>query len=459
MKKFIVIALLVGFVNQSYGQIPSIDPTAIQRLIELKNTVSTLKKGLALQKNIGDNTQGDEANSTALLEAQTKIEDLLRDSDEYLRLAYQNTSLSDFNNLALFAKNIKKDVLGNLHSNTWKVNDLKAYLDGSNYSATSGAELYDVLRQGVSLDNKTGTNNISTYYDRILQLYNRQYALQTVLQKKKMQQALTYYKMADELEKKAQALDEGIKSTTAGKPFTLQNKGVFGLSKSGVGGLFEDAFSSSGIELPSFSNAPLVVNGQNYVMDVNGNVYDAKGNFVTQDLGFGAKEQAVAAFKAANPDLKTTLGNAFDEVISNPFALVGTLFGKGMKTPNDYLDEIMKQRMEAQSQNQAQAAQAEIYNNILKNALDGKDSNYAGLLNSLNVSGALGGSKSGLRMTTGERISSNKIVVDLMTKAQELREKADSLLLEALKRTDEQKQLEAVWQKEMIRKSLIKMTL
>ena len=118
MKKFIVIALLVGFVNQSYGQIPSIDPTAIQRLIELKNTVSTLKKGLALQKNIGDNTQGDEANSTALLEAQTKIEDLLRDSDEYLRLAYQNTSLSDFNNLALFAKNIKKDVLGNLHSNT-----------------------------------------------------------------------------------------------------------------------------------------------------------------------------------------------------------------------------------------------------------------------------------------------------------------------------------------------------
>ena len=62
-------------------------------------------------------------------------------------------------------------------------------------------------------------------------------------------------------------------------------------------------------------------------------------------------------------------------------------------------------------------------------------------------------------MTTGERISSNKIVVDLMTKAQELREKADSLLLEALKRTDEQKQLEAVWQKEMIRKSLIKMTL
>jgi hypothetical protein len=31
--------------------------------------------------------------------------------------------------------------------------------------------------------------------------------------------------------------------------------------------------------------------------------------------------------------------------------------------------------------------------------------------------------------------------------------------LEALKRTDEQKQLDAVWQKEMIRKSLIKMTL
>jgi hypothetical protein len=62
-------------------------------------------------------------------------------------------------------------------------------------------------------------------------------------------------------------------------------------------------------------------------------------------------------------------------------------------------------------------------------------------------------------MSTGERIAGNKFSIDLITKAQELREKADTLVLEAIKRTDEQKQLDAVWQKEMIRKSLIKMTL
>ena len=62
-------------------------------------------------------------------------------------------------------------------------------------------------------------------------------------------------------------------------------------------------------------------------------------------------------------------------------------------------------------------------------------------------------------MSTGERIAGNKMAIDFITQAQELREKADSLLLEALKRTDEQKQLEAVWQKEMIRKLLSKMSL
>ena len=71
--RILILFLLIGRIG--FAQIPSIDPTAIQRLIELKNTVATLKKGLALQKNIDSNTLGDEANSTALVEAQSKIED------------------------------------------------------------------------------------------------------------------------------------------------------------------------------------------------------------------------------------------------------------------------------------------------------------------------------------------------------------------------------------------------
>ena len=456
-----ILILFMLFGKIASAQIPSIDPTAIQRLIELKNTVATLKKGLALQKNIDTNTMGDEANSTALVEAQGKIEDFLRDSDEFIRLSFNNTAFSDFNNLSRFSKNLKRNISDNLNSKTWKMNDLQAYLSGTNYSANSGSEFYDALTKGISLDNKQGTSTIQGYYDNLSKLYNRQYALQTVIQKKKIQQALTYYKMADELEAKAMALNEGIKSQTAGKPFSLQNKGVFGLNKStNAGGLFDDLFSSNSVELPNFtSSGPIVVNGQNYVIDAMGNVYDAQGNFVTQDLGFGAKEQATQAFLKDNPNLKATMGNAFDELMSNPFGLIGSLFKGGPKTPQVYLDEILKQRMEAKMQNQANAVQTEIYNNILKNAFDGKDGNYSGLLSTLNFASASFGTKSGLRMSTGERIAGNKFSIDLITKSQELREKADTLMLEALKRTDEQKQLDAVWQKEMIRKSLTKMTL
>ena len=459
MKIKLIVFLLVG--TMTYGQIPSIDPTAIQRLIELKNTVSALKKGLALQKNTDNNTLGDEANTTSLVEAQGKIEDFLRDSDEYLRLAYNNSAFNDLNNLNRFSKNLKANVLNNLNSNTWKMADLQAYLTGANYSQNSGSEFYDALTKGISLDNKQGTNTISDYYENLNKLYNRQYALQTILQKKKIQQALTYYKIADELESKAMAINEGIKSQTAGKPFNLQNKGVFGLNKSSnVGGLFDDLFSSDGVELPAFSSSGLMmVNGQNYVVDATGNVYDSKGNFVTQDLGFGAKEQAIEAFIKANPTIKGIAGAGINEILANPFGFFGEIFKGGPKLPMDYYTEIMKQRIEAKQQNQANAIQSEIYNNILKNAFDGKDGNYSGLLSSLNFASNSFGNKSGLRMSTGERIAGNKMAIDFITQAQELREKADSLLLEALKRTDEQKQLEAVWQKEMIRKSLSKMSL
>ena len=235
---------------------------------------------MALQKNTDNNTLGDEANTTSLVEAQGKIEDFLRDSDEYLRLAYNNSAFNDLNNLNRFSKNLKANVLNNLNSNTWKMADLQTYLTGANYSQNSGSEFYDALTKGISLDNKQGTNTISGYYENLNKLYNRQYALQTILQKKKIQQALTYYKIADELESKAMAINEGIKSQTAGKPFNLQNKGVFGLNKSSnVGGLFDDLFSSDGVELPAFSSSgSVMVNGQNYVVDATGNVYDAKRN-------------------------------------------------------------------------------------------------------------------------------------------------------------------------------------
>ncbi|GAB2627994.1 hypothetical protein GCM10027035_23180 [Emticicia sediminis] len=109
------------------------------------------------------------------------------------------------------------------------------------------------------------------------------------------------------------ALNEGMKSQTAEKPFSLQNKGVFGLNKStDAGELFDDLFSSNSVELPNFTSSGVIkVNGQNYVLDATGNVYDDKGNFITQDLGFGAKERAMEAFSKDNPNLKSVMGNDF----------------------------------------------------------------------------------------------------------------------------------------------------
>ena len=130
--RILILFLLIGKIG--FAQIPSIDPTAIQRLIELKNTVATLKKGLALQKNIDTNTMGDEANSTALVEAQGKIEDFLRDSDEYVRLSFNNTAYSDLNNLSRFSQNLKSNISNNLNSNTWKVNDLQTEINLSELS-------------------------------------------------------------------------------------------------------------------------------------------------------------------------------------------------------------------------------------------------------------------------------------------------------------------------------------
>ena len=342
----------------------------------------------------------------------------------------------------------------------FKISDLTPYLDSKTYSDKSGSTFYDLVTKGTTIDNKNGTTNFSDFLSSQKSFISRQYALQTALQKKKMQQAMTYYKMADELEKKAMAINDGVKSRSNGTAFQLSNQGVFGDIGGDLGGdLFGDLFSSSAVELPSFSTSgTITINGKNFVIDATGKVYDANGNFVTQDLGFGAKEQALTAFLKDNPDLKTTLGNAFSEFMSNPFGAIGSLFKGGPKTPHDYLDEIMKQRVMTVKQNEANAIQNEIYNNIMKNAFAGKNENYSEVANSFDASpiGSLSGMSAGLRMGTGERILLNKASIDLLTQAQELREKGDKLMLEALDRTETQKKIDGIWSAQLWRNTLSK---
>ena len=118
----------------------------------------------------------------------------------------------------------------------------------------------------------------------------------------------------------------------------------------------------------------------------------------------------------------------------------------------------MKQRLNTLKQNEANAIQNEIFNNILKNALSAKNEDYSSISNSFDASpiGNLSGNTAGLRMGTGERILLNKASIDLLTHAQELREKGDELMLEALNRTETQKKLDGVWSAQMFRNSLAK---
>ena len=175
-------------------------------------------------------------------------------------------------------------------------------------------------------------------------------------------------------------------------------------------------------------------------------------------LSFGSKEQALEVFLKENPTIKGFLGNSFNDFMSNPFGALGLIFKGGPKSPQDYLDEVMKQRLNTLKQNEANAIQNQIFNNILKNALSAKNEDYSSISNSFDASpiGNLSGNAAGLRMGTGERILLNKASIDLLTHAQELREKGDELMLEALNRTETQKKLDGVWSAQMFRNSLAK---
>ncbi len=429
----------------------TIDPTAIERLIQLKNLVDKAKTQVAQLKSITKQGAATKANTTGILETGSKIEDLLRSPDEYLKLAYHSMMFNDATAIMKLNNALKGSFTSNLNTN-FKISDLAPYMDGKNYSEKSGSNFYDLITKGTTIDNKNGIQTYSDFLGSQKSFMSRQYALQTSLQKKKMQQAMTYYQMAEELEGKAMAINHGVKSRNNGTAFRLSNQGVFGDIGSDMGGdLFGDLFSSEGISLPSFSSGTITVNGKNYVMDAVGNVYDANGTLITNDLSFGVKEQALEAFLRDNPDMRRVVFNAI-----NPIGIIGTLFNGGPKTAQDYIDEIMTQRINAMKQNEANTIQNVIFNNIMKSAFSAKNEDYSSLANSFDTSpiGNLSGMSAGLRMNTGERMLLNKASLDLLTKAQELREKGDKLMLEALDRTETQKRLDGIWSAQMFRNTL-----
>ena len=58
-------------------------------------------------------------------------------------------------------------------------------------------------------------------------------------------------------------------------------------------------------------------------------------------------------------------------------------------------------------------------------------------------------------MNTGERMLLIKASLDLLTKAQELREKGNKLMLQALDSTETQKRLDGIWSAQLLRNTLL----
>jgi hypothetical protein len=58
-------------------------------------------------------------------------------------------------------------------------------------------------------------------------------------------------------------------------------------------------------------------------------------------------------------------------------------------------------------------------------------------------------------MNTGERMLLIKASLDLLTKARELREKGDKLMLQALDSTETQKRLDGIWSAQLLRNTLL----
>lgn len=61
----------------------------------------------------------------------------------------------------------------------------------------------------------------------------------------------------------------------------------------------------------------------------------------------------------------------------NPFGISGILLKGGRKSAQDYLEEIMSQRINAMKQNEANPIQHVSYKNIIKNAFAVKNDDYS----------------------------------------------------------------------------------
>ena len=377
----------------------AIDVTAIQRLIELKNLVDKAKKQVAeLQKSNTINT-GTRQNTSAILETDVEIENLLRKSNDFLQIAAKFNQLADVGIFDQFASFHKVPYNQYIQPLLWdQAMIFSEVQNDQELQETAGMKLYDYIQTGRTAESQAEINDLGEYFEAKRNTLNRTYGLQTVMQKRKIQQALMYYKMADEMEKKAYSINLAVKGKIKGNPLVVANKGLFRTGSQSNSDAFNDPFN--------FDNTWSE---------------DAMQNMLQLQAG------------------GTGTGSLLNSIV------------EAFKGPD-------RKMFEAQVQNMIARAQAESMKRAMASFQGGAGINYSSYSQDKAGDGAdafgTSSDADGLRMTTGERIANQKAAVDLYVKAAELREKADGLMVEAVQRTPEQKYIDGVRERQFSRNAL-----
>lgn len=400
-RKFILAGILSFFMLAGPAKVNAqiaIDVTAIQRLIELKNLVDKAKKQLAeLQKSNTINT-GTRQNTSAILETNVEIENLLRKCNDFMQIAAKFNQLADVSTFDHFADFHNVPYNQYIQPLLWDQAMIFSVVQSDQeLQETDGMKLYDYIQTGRTAESQADIKDLGEYFESKRNTLNRTYGLQTVMQKRKIQQALMYYKMADEMEKKAYSINLAVKGKIKGNPLVVANKGLFKTGSQSNSSAFDDPF-----------------NFDNTWND------DAMQNMLqTQNGGSGTG------------------------------GLLGAL--------SNLLESKAEKEIKVQVANMIARAQADAMKQAMS-AFQGKSGVDYGSFSQDNDSGAdafgTSSDADGLRMTTGERIANQKAAVDLYVKAAELREKGDALMFEAVQRTTEQKYVDGIRERQFSRNAL-----
>ena len=397
---------LIMIPKTGFSQI-SIDVSAIQRLMELKNLVEKAKNQLVQLKNGNKINNRTQANTQSILNLGKEVEEILRDISEFENLVSKNGKYK-FNDLSIFMKTNQavSSKLSDYHKQLTFLNKLDQILSQNSQGEVSqqgGQQMYDFFYDGTSPE--LSASNHDDFAKAKKDEFAKVYGLQNTMQKKKFQTALAYYKIADELYHQAIVLSNAVSDESNGKPMRISNSSPFSLDN--VFGT-DDSF-----DIGSLFGGDVFSNSMGGLMTA---IYMSMPDEVLQQ-----EILRIKAFIRAIEEIEPT---GYEGIIKRA--------NRDLEDANNAYQYKMTQKV-----NQASGT-------------------YPGVgLNPSNPSG-FSISKTGLRMSTGERIQAQTAAIHLMNESTDYKEKGDKLMEDATKKTPLQQEMESRYQAKLVRNSLAK---